>query len=144
MPFRYIPEIATADAAFEAWGDTLEETFTSAVDAMLNLMVEDLDSVMNVQEREMTLEDSSYDMLLFQLLQEVIYYKDAEQLLLRTGDIEIENTGEKLRCRITAKGEYIDRKRHELAVDVKAVTMHRLKVEEMKGIGWSATVVVDI
>ena len=42
-----------------------------------------------------------------------------------------------------AYGEVIDRERHELLVDVKAVTMHHFKVEETAE-GWTATVVLDI
>ena len=33
MPYRYRDDIATADAAFEAWGDTEEEMIIAAADA---------------------------------------------------------------------------------------------------------------
>ncbi|HOV88133.1 MAG TPA: archease, partial [Syntrophobacteraceae bacterium] len=40
MPFRYIEDIATADVAFEAWGETLEDLCVAAADATMNVMVE--------------------------------------------------------------------------------------------------------
>jgi SHS2 domain-containing protein len=42
-----------------------------------------------------------------------------------------------------AVGEAIDPTRHQLAGDVKAVTMHRLRVVHTED-GWQATVVLDI
>ncbi len=38
MPFRFLEEIATADVAFEAWGDTLQELFISSAAALLGTM----------------------------------------------------------------------------------------------------------
>ena len=39
MPFRFQDEIATADVAFEAWGETQEELFISGAAALLRTMV---------------------------------------------------------------------------------------------------------
>jgi SHS2 domain-containing protein len=41
------------------------------------------------------------------------------------------------------EGEPIDAARHQLSGDVKAVTVHRLKVEQTSA-GWEATVVLDV
>jgi SHS2 domain-containing protein len=41
-----------------------------------------------------------------------------------------------------AWGETIDPSRHELLVDVKAVTLHRFRVEKASR-GWEATVILD-
>jgi SHS2 domain-containing protein len=38
MPFRFLEEIATADVAFKAWGDTLQELFISSAAALLGTM----------------------------------------------------------------------------------------------------------
>ena len=44
------------------------------------------------------------------------------------------------------RGEEIDRERHALRNDVKAVTMHMFGVKKARGKGgrWEATVVLDI
>ena len=45
MPFHFLEEVATADIAFEAWGENLEETFISAADATMNVIIEELNSI---------------------------------------------------------------------------------------------------
>jgi hypothetical protein len=42
MPYRFLEDIATADIAFEARGETLEEVFTAAAEATMNVMIESL------------------------------------------------------------------------------------------------------
>ncbi len=143
MPYRYLPDIATADVAFEATAETLEELFQSAADATMNVMVGDLASIARPELRIIRVRDSELDMLLFQLLQELIFFKDAEKLLLRVGDVEIRRCDEEYELIAEARGEEIDPARHDLVVDVKAVTLHRFRVEH-KGNGWIALVILDI
>ncbi|RJX32432.1 MAG: archease [Desulfurivibrio sp.] len=143
MPFEFIDDIATADVAFKAWGRTAEELFVAASDAMLNVMVADLASVKPRQQRQLTVAAEDHEMLLFALLQELIFYKDAEMLLLRVPEVSIAADGELLRLSAVAEGEEIDVRRHEMGVDVKAVTLHRYRVEESAQ-GWQAMVILDI
>jgi SHS2 domain-containing protein len=142
-PYRYLEGIATADVAFEAWGATKEETFLAAADATLNTMVEDIGTVAPLERRVFSLAADSLDLLLFELLQELVYHKDAERLLLRIRDLRIEETGSGYRLHADAIGETIDPSRHPLLADVKAVTLHRLVVERTAD-GWRAVVVLDV
>lgn len=142
-PYRYLEEIATADVAFEAWGATPEDTFLAAADATLNTMVEDIGTVAPLERRVFSLAADSLDLLLFELLQELVYHKDAERLLLRVRDLRIEETGSGYRLHADAIGETIDPARHPLLADVKAVTLHRLAVERTPD-GWRAVVVLDV
>lgn len=135
--------MATADVAFEAWGGAPEEAFVSAADATMNVMVDDLDAIVPREQRRIELSSEALDILLFQLLQELVYLKDAEQLLLRIDSVRIEERDGTFRLVAEARGETIDRARHRLGADVKAVTMHRLAVERTKE-GWRAAVVLDI
>jgi SHS2 domain-containing protein len=141
--YRYLEEIATADVAFEARGATREETFLAAADATLNTMVEDIGTVAPRERRVFSLAADSLDLLLFELLQELVYRKDAEQLLLRIRDLRIEEAGSGYRLHAEAIGETIDSGRHPLLADVKAVTVHRLVVERTPD-GWRAVVVLDV
>jgi len=143
MPYRYLEDIATADAAFEAWGKTEEELFTAAADAALNVMVESLDSIGRKEERTIRCTAESHEMLLFHLLEELIWFKDAEQLFLRVADIVIEKKSGRFLLTAGAYGERIDPSRHELNADVKAVTLYRFSFEQTDE-GWKATVVLDI
>ena len=142
-PYRYLEEIATADVAFEAWGATPEETFLAAADATLNTMVEEIGTVAPLERRVFSLAADSLDLLLFELLQELVYHKDAERLLLRVRDLRIEESGSGYRLHAETIGEKIDPGRHPLLADIKAVTLHRLSVEKTPS-GWRAVVVLDV
>ncbi|WP_298269576.1 archease [Geobacter sp.] len=143
MPYRYLEEIATADVAFEAWGASLEEMFAAAADALANVMVADLSSITTVHRVPMDLEHEAVDLLLFDFLQELVFLKDARRLLLRVPNPSISRAGEALILHAVAEGEEIDPQRHDLLVDVKAVTLHRFEVVQ-RDAAWYATVILDI
>ncbi len=143
MPYRYLDEIAIADVAFEARGDTKESMFMAAATATMNVMVEDPNSIAPVETRTILVEADALDMLLFQFLGEFLFYKDAELLLLLPRSVEIEERDGKFTLTAQASGERLDLDRHKTIVDVKAVTMHLFEVARTDD-GWKSTVVLDI
>ncbi len=143
MPFKFLEETATADIAFEAVGRDLEETFTAAADATMNVMVEELDAVQPREERNFALENEKLDLLLLDFLQELIYYKDAEQLMLRVVHVQVQADGPPFSLRAIARGEPLAPERHHPRVDVKAVTLHEFRLEKTDQ-GWRAFVILDI
>ena len=143
MPYTFIDDVAIADVAFEAWGDSLESMFRSAAEATVNVMVEDLDSIGEQVHQSVRVESEARDLLLLNFLQEFIFYKDAQQLLLRPAEIDIQQTEGRFVADARLVGEKMDRQRHSLLVDVKAVTLHRFQVEETER-GWEAFVILDI
>ena len=96
MPYRYLEEIGTADIAFEAAGRDLPELFSDAADATTNVMIDNIEAIRPRQTRQIEVSNDKLDMLLFDLLQELIFLKDAERLLLRMRQLEIEEKDEKL------------------------------------------------
>ncbi len=143
MPYKFLEDVAIADVAFEAWGDTVEEMFTAAAEATMNVMVADLDAIEPRVARKVELESETLEMLLFSLLQELIFYKDAEMLLLRVEDVAIEHRDNLYSMKANAYGEDIDPGKHDLIVDVKAVTLHKFRVEQTDR-GWETFVILDI
>jgi len=143
MPYRFLEDIAIADVAFEATGKSREEMFISAADALLNVMVADPERVRLTEKLVFSLENESMEMLLFNFLNELIFYKDAHRLLLRLTTVTINLSDANFILMSEACGERLDPARHPLLVDVKAVTLHRFRVEET-GKGWLAEVVLDI
>lgn len=143
MPFKFLEDEAPADVAFQAWGGGLEEVFTAAADATLNTMIGQLDSVRPKVERAAALENSELDLLLFDLLQEIIYYKDSDQLLLRVVKCEFELAPGANKLFAKLKGEKLDPKRHEQRADVKAVTLHQFWLRSDES-GWRAHVILDV
>jgi SHS2 domain-containing protein len=143
MSYRYLEDIALADAAFEAWTSTLEELMVAAADATINVMVEDLGTIRPLVRRTINLGPEAVDMLLYGLLQELVYFKDAEQLLLRVEKVGITSGPDGYCLRAEVHGEKLDPNRHSLASDVKAVTLHRFSVTKTDS-GWHAFVILDI
>jgi len=143
MPYQFLEDIAIADIAFSAWGKDLEETFIAAADATMNVMVEDLDSIQPLEKREFRLQNEALDMLLFDLLQELIYYKDAEKFMLRIHQIKIKKDDGRHVLEAVALGEKLDSNRHRTRADVKAVTLHRFELVKTDR-GWETTVILDI
>lgn len=143
MPYQYLDDVATADIAFEAYGQSKEEMFIAASDALMNVMVEDLGTITERLWREVSVEAETLEMLLFQFLQEFIFYKDAEQLLLRAARMRFKEQKGMWMVTARAYGEMLDPRKHPLNVDVKAVTMHQFEVSEING-EWKARVVLDI
>ncbi len=143
MPYEFLEDEAIADVAFEAWGRSVEEMFTAAGEATMNVMVGDLQTIEKRTRRDVRVDSEALDLLLFNLLQELIYYKDAERLLLRVETIQVDLGGQILVAHAVLAGEELEMARHELVVDVKAVTLHRFRVEETER-GWRAHVILDI
>jgi SHS2 domain-containing protein len=143
MPYEFVDELTVADIAFRAWGRDLVETFVAAADAVMNAMVEDLETIQPHNTRQLSVEQDALDMLLFNFLQELVYYKDAEQLLLRIQQLRIADDRQPYTLHATAVGERIDPDRHHMRVDVKAVTLHRFSLTQTER-GWEATVILDI
>lgn len=143
MPYEYREDIVLSDVAFRAWGETLEETFLAAADATLGAMFEDVEALATEEERSIEVRDEQLDLLLLQMLQELIFYKDAESLLLRLREVTFESTNGGYVLRGKASGERIDPEKHELGGDVKGVTLHGLAMEQTDT-GWEARVVLDM
>ena len=143
MPYRFLDDVATADVAFEADGKTLEELFLAAAEATMNVMVENLDSIEPKVNQSISVNEENIEMLLFKFLQEFIFYKDADSLLLRVKDINIREDNQAYHLTAQTAGEEVNLEKHRCNVDVKAVTMHQFKVERTKD-GYQARVVLDI
>ena len=143
MPYKFLEEIGTADIAFEASGRDLSELFRDAADATMNVMIDNLDAIEPRETRNIELSNEKIDMLLFDFLQELIYFKDAERLLLRTREVRIDERDQKCILKAEATGEPLDAARHHQRADVKAVTLHDFSVEK-EDVGWKAKVLLDI
>jgi protein archease len=143
MPYRYLEDVGTADIAFDATGRDLPELFTAAADATMNVMIDNLESIELRETRQIELSNDKIDMLLFDFLQELIYFKDANRLLLRARETQIDHKDEDYFLKAKVAGERLDETRHQQRADVKAVTLHGFSVQKHDG-GWKARVLLDI
>ena len=143
MPYRFLNNVATADVAFEARGDSLDELFLSAWDAARRTMIENPLSINAKSTRHVRISENRLDFLLHDFLQKLLFFKDANSELHRVKTMQLTNEQDGYKIRAQLVGESIDPLRHHMSVDVKAVTFHRLAVVECKS-GWRATVVLDV
>lgn len=142
--FRFLEDIALADSAFEAHGDTPSELFRAAAQAVIETMV-DPRTVLPTLTRTVVRRDRSLEELLFDWLADIVYLKDAEALVFQRADCAVthEPADGEWRLEGTLAGEPIAPARHGLRADVKAITKHRYAVRQDDR-GWTATVVMDI
>ncbi len=150
-PYRALEDVSVADAAFEIIGKDLNEVLRDAALATFSEMV-DIYAVGGTEIREIKIEADNPEDLLFKWLEQLIYLKDAEYLWFGKFDVHIGQKGGKYLLEGTAYGEKITQDPKKMRTDVKAITRHKLKVEEFvfddveKKIrnGWRATFVLDI
>jgi len=140
MPFKYLPDIALADIAFEADSETVDGLFELSAMALTDVMV-DPASLKAVVLRKLSIASENLDTLLYDFLTQIIVLKDVDSLLFREVEVTVAADEKSMEASLT--GESIDRERHTLRNDVKAVTMHMFGVRR-EGDRWKATVVLDI
>lgn len=141
MPYKFLRDVAIADVAFQAEGKTLPELFESAGMAVTNTMVKDLKKVKPRTTKTIKVKADSIENLLFNFLQEIIFLKDAKLLLLSKFNVKVDEKNKTLTAK--ASGDKLNPKKHELLVDVKAVTMHNFEVKKEKN-KWIARVILDV
>ncbi|MBI4149726.1 archease [Candidatus Woesearchaeota archaeon] len=135
--YKFFDDIATADAAFEAYGKDLPELFTNAALATFSVMA-DLKKVAPKAKKKIVLKNPKAEGLLFDFIQELIYLKDAEYMLFSKFTVKVADG----KLTATAFGEHINPEKHQLLTDVKAMTLHMYSVQQTKS-GWKAFIILD-
>lgn len=115
MAWKFIEGLTVADVAFEAKGNTLEELFESCAQATTATMVKEVSSVKQLKTRKFALLEDSEEKLLFEFLQKLVYYKDADVLLFSKYAVKITQNKKNNLFKLDAvvKGDKINPKTHE-------------------------------
>ena len=129
----------TADIGLRIRANDRPALFVEAAQALFSLLVTNRDAVRAIEQRHYQIAGEQDDYLLFDWLSELLYTFETEHLLLSQFEVELGRTG----LRATCRGEPIDRARHEMDHEIKAITYHGLKVGP-SGDGWMAEIIVDI
>lgn len=143
MEYELINNITHADVAVRVRGNSPEEIFIKAGRALLSVMTEDLSAISPETTISGELRTAEIDMLYVSFLNEIIFYKDARSLLLIPQNVHISYDSETYLCTYTLSGEKINRAKHKFKVDVKAVTLHGLKLYR-KGDTYIVDTVFDV
>jgi SHS2 domain-containing protein len=129
----------TADLGLRIRGGDLDALFAEAARALFSVIVTNLDAVRPRQQIDFHIEGERIDDLLHDWLDELLFTFSTRHVLLSQFDVSVRDsvlTG-------IARGEPLDPARHEIDLEVKAITYHGLKVQP-EGPGWLAEVIVDI
>ena len=131
----------TADAKFQAFGQTLEEAFANAALATSSLMW-DWKRVEKEVEYPVQTEGRDLEQLLVSFLEEILYLLDTKAFLLgKTEDIRIQKRDEGYVLNALFRGDdYSDK--YNLYGDVKAITYNEMSIS--KNDHYTVQVVVDI
>ena len=129
----------TADLGIRARAGSLDELFVDAARGLFSILVVNSDAIRAVEETTFQLRGDNIEELFHDWLAELLYTFHARRLVLADFDVQVSDTS------LSAKawGEPIDKSRHEIGDEVKAITWHALKVEPV-GDGWLAEVIVDV
>jgi SHS2 domain-containing protein len=140
--FRFLEEIAFADIAFDAEGESIEEVFRGATQALLESMATP-STVAQTWERMIERSDVDPSSSLFDWLSEVVYWKDAAGVVFREAPLTLTQEHNVWLLRARLIGAPVDQKTQELHADVKGVTKHLYELKPTAG-RWKARVVLDV
>jgi SHS2 domain-containing protein len=140
--FRFLEEIALADIAFEAEGESVEEVFRGATQAILETMANPA-TVSGGWKRTIERSDLDPSALLFDWLSEVIYWKDAAGVVFQDASLTLTREEDVWLLRAHLIGGPVDPQTQELHADVKGVTKHLYELKQTGG-RWKVRVVLDV
>jgi SHS2 domain-containing protein len=140
----------TADAKFQAYGSTLEETFKNAQEAMVSVMfsldaLSDAiaDEVLVSETRDIIVEGANLEALLYNFLEETIFLMNAELFVGLVTKIQIIHKDESYKLKAIFHGTQAINL--ESTGEIKAVTYNEMYVKFDDDAGrYVAQVVVDL
>lgn len=128
----------TADAKFQAFGRTIEEAFENSALA-LKETISKL-KIKEKQEKKIGVNGRDFESLLYNFLEEFLYFLDAEDFLpSKIKNIKIDKT--KFKLKATISGDKASS--YKFSNKVKAVTYNEMFVKQ-KGKNWTSQVVLDV
>ncbi|GAC1450162.1 MAG: archease [Isosphaeraceae bacterium] len=132
----------TADVGLRIKGADLDDLFRTAAEGLFDYVVANRNDVrITLHESVELVADSTIDLLVL-WLNELIYRCETQHVLYNEFTLRVDEEGRSLLGEIG--GESIDRERHVLDHEVKAVTHHALDLRWEEGGGWVAEVILDI
>jgi protein archease len=129
----------TADIGLKIFGNSLLDLFANAGYALCDSLT-DISKVIPATKQTFCLQRDSTEELLVEWMGDLLYTFETEGLLFNRFNIISIN---KNSLSAEAEGEFFNSALHTIKNGVKAVTYHKLKIEEKNGL-WLAEVVLDV
>jgi SHS2 domain-containing protein len=129
----------TADIGLKIFGNSLPDLFANAGYALCDILA-DISKVSPVTKQTFCLQRDTTEELLIEWMGDLLYTFETEGLIFSKFNIISIN---KNSLSAEAEGEFFNSEIHFIKNGIKAVTYHKLKIEEKSGL-WQAELVLDI
>lgn len=137
--FSYPEGGPTADLLVEARGATLGEAFSYLALGMFDTITP-LDGISEKEEFSLEANGQDLESLLFNLMDEFLYWNDVEFLVPKKVKIELDL--DKFTASAKCIGERFSSETHDVGIAVKAVTFHMMDIRKDEN-GWVVRMVFD-
>ncbi len=130
----------TADVQVRSWGPSLEEAFSQTAYSLMATITPNLKKITPKIEKKIIIKAEDKEALLFDFLSEFLYIFDVDELVFSQIYVsKIEKFNDNYKLQATLKGEKFDLVKHEIGIEVKAITYSFLNIEEKH-----ASTIIDI
>jgi SHS2 domain-containing protein len=127
--FEYIDH--TADVQVRCYGFSIEQAFEQAAYSLMKTISPDLEKIQIIEKKEITIKAEDKEALLENFLSEFLYIFDVEGLIFSQIIIKkVIKIESEYRLIAIAKGEKFDKFRHEIGIEVKAITYSYMNIDE--------------
>jgi SHS2 domain-containing protein len=129
----------TADFGIHAFGSDPKELFANAAYAMFDMLT-DIDLLEGTDDTNLQVTGDDWADLMVNWLRELLYFWNGKELLVKKVQILSLSDTE-----LSANVEFdpFDPERHEIKIEIKAVTYHQIEVTEVPE-GWEARIIFDV
>ena len=132
----------TADVGIRVTGTDLDDLFRTAAEAVFDYIVVNRADVRPILHEAVRIASDDTGDLLVTWLNELIFLSETRHLLFSVFEPHV--SADRLSLFARVAGEPIDRGRHELDHEVKAVTRHGVELRALPAGVWEAEFILDI
>ncbi|MCI1278700.1 MAG: archease [Nitrospira sp.] len=142
--FRFLDDIALADMAFDAEGESLPSLLDAATQALIESLA-DPSTIADTWHHSVDMEEPDFETLLFEWLGRLVYLKDAHSVVFHQARLSLHQKAAPAAWCLHAEltGAPVNPATQDLRSDVKGVTKHLYAVSQ-EGKHWKARVVLDV
>ncbi len=127
----FIFEDHTADVQVKCWGKTLEEAFNQTAYSLMATITPNLDKISQKVEKKIKIKAEDKEALLFDFLSEFLFIFDVEELVFNEIDVQyIKKIEDFYILNGILKGEKFNLDKHEIGIEVKAITYSFMEIVE--------------
>lgn len=129
----------TADIGIEVKNNNLIQVFIHTAKGMFDIIT-DIDKISLEKEVRIEINGNSYEDLLIDWLNELLFYYETEKLVF--GEFLIDELGPNI-IKSIVLGENLKQKKHKIKKHIKAATYHNLKIVKENN-SWKVVVIFDV